>query len=277
MGLLLIIMRNYWTMLAVALLLGLALVVEPEWNAVAQEAVAAPLADTVSARDRIARLVGKLRSNSNIAEYTLTVARPSWTRSLTLKSWDDRINKRVFIRILDPAKERGKAFLRIDYNLWSYLPNVEKEVKIPPSMMLQSWMGSDFTNDDLVKESSYINDYTHRTVEEKVEGDKTVLKIELLPKPHAPVVWGKVIFWIWKEKDLPLWQAFYDEGGKLVKTMQFRDFKVMDGMLIPTVWEMVVKDGSGHKSTLTMNSMDRDPVPAIASWIFTKQHFARAQ
>ena len=160
----------------------------------------------------IERMTQKLRGHTNISEYEMTVQRPNWTRSVRVKIWDDRSKKKLFVRILEPAKDAGTAFLRIGYNLWNYLPSVEKVMKIPPSMMLQPWMGSDFTNDDLVKESSYVDDYDQQIVGTETRAGETVQKIELIPHPQAPVVWGKVIYWVRKD-DLPVEEQFLDEHG----------------------------------------------------------------
>src|SRR6185436_746581 len=165
------------------------------------------------------KMIHKLRGHVNVAEYSMTVTRPSWTRALKMKVWDDRTHSRVFVRISEPAKEAGTSFLRLGYNLWNYLPSVEKVMKIPPSMMLQAWMGSDFSNDDLVKESSYIDDYTHEITGTEDQSGLKVFKIELTPRPNAPVVWGKVIFWVRDKDDLPVCEQFIDERGRLIKDL----------------------------------------------------------
>lgn len=224
------------------------------------------------AKSVVEKMIHKLRGHVNVAEYSMTVTRPTWTRTLKMKVWDDRTNSRVFVRISDPAKEAGTSFLRLGYNLWNYLPSVEKVLKIPPSMMLQPWMGSDFTNDDLVKESSYIDDYTHEiTAHESLDGEP-VLKIELTPKPNAPVVWGKVVYWVREKDDVPVRQNFIDEKGKLIKDLKFLDIKKMDGILLPTRWEMfpVLKEGS--KTVLLLESVDFDPSPPVPESVFTEKN-----
>jgi len=239
-------------------------------------ALAAP-AEALQAKAMVTTMIEHLRGQINVSLHEMTVQRPTWSRTLKIKSWDDRKNKKVFLRILGPARDEGTCFLRLGYNLWSYLPNVEKTMKIPPSMMLQSWMGSDFTNDDLVKESSYIDDYTHQILSEEKKDGKTVLQIELLPKPNAPVVWGKVVFLVWKEESLPLTQSFYDEKGKLIKHMKFTEFKKMDGVLLPTVWEMENIAKGGEKTLLKLLTIDFNPAPPIADWVFTQQHFTKKE
>jgi len=238
-------------------------------------AQASPTADDPQAKALVEQMIDRLRGHVNISLSEMTVKRPSWSRTMKMKSWDDRKDKRVFIRILEPAKDQGTAFLRMGYNLWSYLPNIEKTMKIPPSMMLQPWMGSDFTNDDLVKESSYIDDYTHKILgEEKKEG-KTVTQVELTPLPNAPVVWGKVLFRVWKEEKLPLEQSFFDEKGKLLKNLKFGEFKKMDGLLFPSLWEMRNMAKEGESTTLRTLSIDFDPSPPIPDAVFSQQHFGK--
>lgn len=234
-------------------------------------------ADEKEAHDRVERMVHKMRGHVNVSDYQMTVTRPSWTRSMKMRVWDDRTHKRVFVRILEPTKDQGTSFLRIDYNLWNYLPSVEKVMKIPPSMMLQPWMGSDFTNDDLVKESSYIDDYDHQTAARETRDGLgqialSVIKIEMTPHPHAPVVWGKVIFWIREKDDLPVEQQFLDERGRLIKKLLFSDFKTQDGVLLPAHWEMNSILKEGQKTTLDLLSVDFDPVPPIAASVFTERN-----
>jgi outer membrane lipoprotein-sorting protein len=231
-----------------------------------------PLRASEQARERIEKMIHKLRGHVNVAEYAMTVTRPMWTRSLKMKVWDDRTNSRVFVRITDPAKEAGTSFLRLGYNLWNYLPPVEKVMKMPPSMMLQPWMGSDFTNDDLVKESSYIDDYEHEIVGRETVDGEPVLKIELTPKPNAPVVWGKVIFWVREKDDLPVRQNFIDEKGRLIKDLRFTDVKKMDGVMLPTHWEMTPVLKEGNKTLLDLRTIDFDPVPPVPDSVFTEKN-----
>ncbi|MCA9398201.1 MAG: outer membrane lipoprotein-sorting protein, partial [Candidatus Omnitrophica bacterium] len=170
-------------------------------------------------------------------------------RELNLDVWTHGRTK-TFIRILSPAKEAGIGTLRVDTNMWNYLPDVEKTIKIPPSMMFQPWMGSDFTNDDLVKESSIVEDYTHRvlgTVEMKGE---EIYKIELIPKPEAAVTWGKLLFYIRAEDLLPVREKFYDEDGTLIKVLNYSKIEQMSDRKIPTHWEMESKIDDGHRTII---------------------------
>src|SRR5574341_2176164 len=140
----------------------------------------------------------------------MSVTTPRWQRTLSLRAWMER-PKRSFIRIMTPAKEAGIGSLRIGAEMWNYLPNVERTIKIPPSMMMQPWMGSDFTNDDLVKESSVVDDYTHRVLAAESVAGAPVYVIEAIPKPEAAVVWGKIVFRVRKSDFIPIAVEYYDE------------------------------------------------------------------
>ena len=224
------------------------------------------------AKSIIDSMIQKMRGHRNISEYQMTISRPKWTRTIKMKIWDDRMQKRVFVRILEPAKEQGTSFLRLGYNLWNYIPAVEKVMKIPPSMMLQPWMGSDFTNDDLVKESSYSDDYEHRLEDTQELRSKGLRSIYLTPKPEAPVVWGQVIFWVRASDDLPVEQHFLDEKGRLIKDLIFSDYKTKDGVLLPTHWEMKPVTKEGQKTVMNLLSVDFDPVPPISEETFTEKN-----
>ncbi|MDD5432843.1 MAG: outer membrane lipoprotein-sorting protein [Candidatus Omnitrophica bacterium] len=190
-----------------------------------------------SAKDMIKQGDDLLRGDTSSGSYKMTVTTANWTRVLELDAISKDRNK-SFIRIKSPVKEAGITTLRIDSNMWNYLPKVERTIKIPPSMMLQSWMGSDFTNDDLVKESSVVNDYTHEIINEETINNEPAYKIKLTPKPEAAVTWGMLIFWVKKDGFMPLREEFYDERGKLIKTLEYTNPKKMSDRVIPTTWTM---------------------------------------
>jgi outer membrane lipoprotein-sorting protein len=186
-----------------------------------------------------------MRGDTSQGRYKMTVTTPNWTRTLELDAFNEGRNK-TFIHILSPVKEAGITTLRIENNMWNYLPKVERTVKIPPSMMLQPWMGSDFTNDDLVKESSIVYDYNHKIIGEETTNSDLVYKIELIPKPDAAVTWGKLLFWIRKSDLVPVREEFYNERGKLIKTLEYSDVKQMSDRSIPTIWKMSSAVKKGH-------------------------------
>ncbi|GMR21110.1 MAG: outer membrane lipoprotein-sorting protein [Gammaproteobacteria bacterium] len=198
--------------------------------------------------------------------YAMTITTPHWQRTLELQMWMES-PQRTFIRILAPRKEKGIGSLRIKDEMWNYLPKVERTIKVPPSMMLQPWMGSDFTNDDLVKESNVINDYSHEILSVKnVDGVLTYV-IQAVPKAEAAVVWGKLIYYIRKQDLMPLRQEYYSERGELIKVLSFSDVKEMDGRLLPTRWKMQTVRKPGNETLVKLKEVEFNR--PIASNIFS--------
>jgi ubiquinone/menaquinone biosynthesis C-methylase UbiE/outer membrane lipoprotein-sorting protein len=224
-----------------------------------------------NARDVVDRAEGAIWGKTLQAQLTMTVTTPRWTRTLELSTWIER-PRRSFIRILAPAKEAGIASLRIGGEMWNYLPAVERTIKIPPSMMLQPWMGSDFTNDDLVKESSLIDDYTQRLVAGDTS-DAAVYVVECSPKPDAAVVWGRIVMRVRRSDFLPVREEFYDERGALVRVLTFSDIRTLGGRTIPTKWEMRPTAKPGNVTTVVMTRATYDE--PIASAIFTQRNLEK--
>lgn len=196
--------------------------------------------------------VEKLLWGSTVqGEYEMTIATPRWQRTLRLRLWMDR-PRRSFVRIVSPAKEAGIGSLRIGTEMWNYLPNVERIVKIPPSMMLQPWMGSDFTNDDLVKESSILEDYTHKVIGTVQLDGETVVQIEAVPKPDAAVVWGRIVYWVRRADTMPLKQEFFSERGERVRVLTFSDVRKVGGRTLPTRWDMRPDAKPGNSTTVVL-------------------------
>jgi outer membrane lipoprotein-sorting protein len=183
--------------------------------------------------------------------FEMSVSTPSWQRTLKLQVWMERPD-RSFIRIMAPAKEAGIGSLRIKSEMWNYLPSIERVIKLPPSMMLQPWMGSDFTNDDLVKESSIINDYSHRLLDTVTINNASAYRIEAVPKPDAAVVWGKIIFTVRQDNLIPLKEEFFSERGELARTMTFSDVRAIGGRTMPTRWEMRPTAKPGNVTTVVI-------------------------
>lgn len=195
----------------------------------------------------IAKAEEAIRGKSSRGTFEMTVVTPEFTRTLTMKSWWVGTQK-SFMEIEAPKKEAGNKWLKIGNEMWNYLRATETTIKIPPSMMLQSWNGSDFTNDDLARESSLSKDYTARLMgEEPIDGEPT-WKLELIPKPEAPVVWGKVYIWVRKNDLLPSVEQFFDEKGTLIRYLVYSEVKRMGGRTIPTVWTMYNKAKPGHRT-----------------------------
>ncbi len=197
----------------------------------------------------------KGKTSHGIIEMTVTT--PDFERTLLMESWWVG-NEKALIVIKSPRREKGNKTLKIGNEMWNYLRNTETTIKIPPSMMLQSWNGSDFTNDDLVRESNLERDYDQKLLGEEVLNGEKCWKIELIPHPDAPVVWGKVIYWVRTSNYIPAKEAYYDERGKLKRYMEFVDIKKMHGRLLPTIWRMVNAVKEGHVTELKVIDMEFD-------------------
>ncbi len=212
------------------------------------------IANAQDIKEIIKKADEKFRGASSEAVMTMIIERPTWSREVTMKSWSLG-DEYSLIYIIAPAKEKGQVFLKRQKEMWNYVPNIERMIKIPPSMMMQSWMGSDFTNDDLVRESSVVNDYNHKLVgEEKVHG-YNCYKVELIPLDDAPVVWGKVNMWISKGELYWLKGEYFDEDGILVNTELLTDIKQMDDRKIPTRLEMIPANEPGNRTIIIFKSM----------------------
>jgi len=157
-------------------------------------------------------------------------------------------NDKALISIKSPKKEAGNKWLKIKNEMWSYLRNTETTIKIPPSMMMQSWNGSDFTNDDLVRESNLVKDYDQAIAGTDTVGGAVCWKIRLIPHAEAAVVWGRIDYWVRKADHLPARQEYYDEKGRLVRTMEFSDYTTMGGRKIPSRWIMTNNADAGHRT-----------------------------
>ena len=202
-----------------------------------------------SAKEIMQRVDEKVRGTSNSSEMKMTIVRPDWKREVTMKGWSLGTEYSLIL-ITGPAREKGQAFLKRDNEMWNWQPSIDRVVKLPPSMMLQSWMGSDFTNDDLVKESSIVNDYTHSLEQDSVINGTNVYKIVLIPKPDAPVVWGKVVCYVDKKEYNQLLVKYYDEDDYLVNTMVLSEIKEMGGRLLPTKLEMIPADNPKQRTVI---------------------------
>jgi outer membrane lipoprotein-sorting protein len=199
--------------------------------------------------DRAAALIHKLEQNSRgltfSGDLSMVVTQMGKERKMSVHVIS-RGTETALVRILEPSRDRGTGNLRIKTDLWQFLPRVNKTIKVPSSLLYQSWMGSDFSNDDLVKSSSFERDYTHKYIGEEKIGDMTAEKIESSPKPEAKIVWGKVILWLSPKEGALLQQDFYAENGKLIKQLKGYDLKTFGKYNIPT--RMTMQDFSRKES-----------------------------
>ena len=197
------------------------------------------------------------RSNASYGILTLSVTTVNWQRTLTLEQWTKGENKSL-IKVLKPKKEKGLATLRVDKNVWNYMPKVKRVVKIPSSMMSSSWMGSHFTNDDLVKQSRMAEDYVFSITFEGMQDDEEVVEITCIPNKEAAVVWGKVEVVVYADDSIPLRMIYYDEDLLLSRTLEFTNIQKMDGKMIPTLMSMIPADESGESTTVKWEEIQFD-------------------
>jgi outer membrane lipoprotein-sorting protein len=215
---------------------------------------AAPVAAQTTDDPRIDAIIEKMddlyRSKSSYADIEMEIVTRHWQRTLKMEAWTQGQEK-TFIRIQSPRKEAGMGTLRIDNEMWNYLPRVNKVIKVPPSMMSSSWMGSDFTNDDLVNEVTLRDDYTVEFTTVDSPRD-SVLYVKATPHEGVPVVWGWYIMAVKEESYLPLWEEYYDEQGRMMRRAEFSDVRTVDGRTIPTTMAMIPQsdEKKGNKTVI---------------------------
>lgn len=199
----------------------------------------------------------KARGEQAYGEMKMTIVRPTWSREITMKTWTKGEDYSLVV-ITSPARDKGTAFLKRKKEIWNWQPSIDRSIKLPPSMMMQSWMGSDFTNDDLVKQSSMVTDFTHKLIGREMVEARSCFKIEFTPKPDAAVVWGKIMMWIDEKDYLELKVEFYDEDGYLVNTMYGKNIKKIGGRTLPTLMELIPADKEGQKTIIEQLALDFD-------------------
>jgi outer membrane lipoprotein-sorting protein len=209
---------------------------------------------------------------SSISEMMMTIVRPSWQRTVEFKNWT-RGNDYALTLITAPAREKGQTFLKRKNEMWHWMPSINRLIKLPPSMMSEGWMGSDYTNDDILKESSIVEDYKHKIISQEQIDGHPCYKIELIPKPEAAVVWGKIIKWITKEGYMQMKSEYYDEDGYLMKTDLGSDVKVMHGRELPTRMEIIPADEENKKTIVVVKKITFNE--EIPDGFFSQQNMKR--
>ena len=202
----------------------------------------------------------------------MTIVRPTWERTIEFKNWTSG-REYALTLITAPAKEKGQTFLKRQNEMWSWNPTISRLIKLPPSMMSQGWMGSDYTNDDILRESSVVKDYDHELMGEEEYGGRMCYKILMVAKEEAAVIWGHQIRWIDKEDFLFMKSELYDEDGFLVRTELGSDIKRMDDRLIPTHIELIPAEEEGNKTLLDIREI-RFNTP-IEDSFFSQQNMKR--
>ncbi|HMA76473.1 MAG TPA: outer membrane lipoprotein-sorting protein [Candidatus Krumholzibacteriaceae bacterium] len=196
------------------------------------------------------------RSNSSMGKMSMTIVNPHWRRTLVMDFWSEGMEKTLIV-VQNPEKEKGTASLKLENEMWNYMPRINKVIKIPPSMMMGSWMGSDFTNDDVVRESSFLTDYNYREIH-PADADSNMIYIEFIPKEGVVSLWMKQIMVAGRDSKLPVEQRYLDEKGRVMKKMLFGKVRVMDGKRIPVSMTMVPlsEEKEGHRTTIEYLEID---------------------
>ena len=220
------------------------------------------IASEERAREVIDEMEQLYRGDSSDATMTMQVQTPNYNRTLTLTA--QSFGKDYgFYRIQAPKKDRGIATLKRDEEMWNYFPKINKVIKVPPSMMMGSWMGSDFTNDDLVKETQLIDAYSLALIETEDQ-----YKVTLTPKEQTVTVWGRIEYTISKDPLLPLSQAFFDEDGEKIRELTFHEPKEYNGKLMPSILEMRPLNKEGHLTRIMYDDIKFN-VPGITKDTFS--------
>lgn len=207
----------------------------------------------IDPKELVKRVETQYNGDSSHATMTMSITTADWSRELTMESWSEGRDKFLTV-IREPAKEKGTATLKIGDDIWNYLPRIDRLMKIPSSLMGDSWMGSHLTNDDLVKENKIDELYTFEVVSS--EGDTA--DIACTPLPDAAVVWDKIIYRIDTVKLIPVEVRYYDESGDLVRTMSFDQVKNVDGRWIPLRMTVQPQDKPNEKTVITYSDLSFD-------------------
>lgn len=220
----------------------------------------------------IERMEDVMRGESSYAEMTMTIERPRYTRNVSMRAWAMGEDYSLIL-ITAPARDQGTTFLKRENEIWNYVPNIDRTIKMPPSMMSQSWMGSDFTNDDLVRESSTAEDYEHRILREEEYNGREAWVLELIPKPDTPIVWGKVLIWVDKEHYIQLRVENYDQRDELANTIEFSDIGEMGGRIFPAKMALTPADKPEQRTIMEYENLEFDV--DVSESFFTQQNMRR--
>ncbi|MCY1719505.1 outer membrane lipoprotein-sorting protein [Prolixibacteraceae bacterium Z1-6] len=226
------------------------------------------------AKEIIKKMDDKLQGDSNKSEMKMSIVRPKYTRTIAFKNWS--LGRDYFLTyVTAPSKDKGMVSMKYKKEMWSYTPSINRMIKLPPSMMSQGWMGSDYTNDDLVKQSSIVEDYTHTLIGEETVDGRPCFKIQMVPNPDANVVWGKILAWVHKEKYINLKAEYYDEEEFLVRTELGKEVKTFDGRELPSIIEIIPAEEPDNRTIISIDSIEFDV--DIKESFFSQQNMKRVR
>lgn len=226
-------------------------------------------AEEVTAEFLVDRIDNLYQLDSSHAIVTMEIQTPDWQRSMTMEMWS-KDKDFALIRILSPRKEKGVSTLKRGKEMWNYFPKINKEIKVPPSMMMGSWMGSDFTNDDLVREVSLVEEYNV-----DLQTNNASYLLTLKPKAQTITVWGEIRITIDKENLLPLRELYFDEDGTAMREMRFSNVQNFDGRLLPGVMELIPLTKENQKTVLTYDELEFSE--SIDDNLFTLRNLRRTR
>jgi len=206
-----------------------------------------------SARDIIKAAIDNFRGLSSYSEAIMNIHRPDWERSMEMKIWTQGTDKSL-VRITAPKKDIGNGTLLIDDDMWSFSPKINRVIKIPSSMATQSWMGSDFSNNDVSRADDIVDKYQHTLLETTSHEGKKLYTIESIPHEDAPVVWGREVLRV-REDHVLLSHAFFDQDGVLVKTLETLEIKHIDGRNVATIERMTKADNPQEWTEFRMSNI----------------------
>jgi len=212
--------------------------------------------DTDDAREIVRASWEYWRGISSYSEMTMTIHRPDWERSMSMRSWS-RGQKHSLVRVTAPKKDAGNGTLMIDNSMWSYSPKVNRVIKVPSSMMTQSWMGSDFSNKDVSRADEIVDEYEHTLLDTEEHDGHTIYVIQSVPHEDAAVVWGRQVLRI-RDDHVMLEEAFYDQDDQLVKTLRSLEIAEMGGRVIATKQRMEKVDEEDEWTQIEVGSIEYD-------------------
>lgn len=220
------------------------------------------------AHDIMKKVDDNLRGKNVYMKMEMIITSRGHSRTMRMETWSEG-SKKSFVKTLYPPKDKGITFLSLDGQMWQYVPKIERTIKIPPSMMLQNWMGSDITNDDMVKQSSIVDDYDAKILAKA----GSVVTIELIPTEDAAVVWGKIVSMIDTSNYTNIKDVFYDEDGKEVRVFSYEKVKKFGAYYLPTYWKIQPTDKKGNRTEITIEDVKYDT--KISSQYFKKSALKR--
>ena len=210
--------------------------------------------DELDATQIVRDAINHWRGLSSYTVMTMVIHRPDWERSMTMEAWT-KGDKQALVRVIEPKKDRGNGTLNDENSMWTFSPKINRVIKVPSSMMGQSWMGSDFSNKDIARADDIIDQYDHSVVSARVEDDITIYEIESIPHEDAAVVWGREILTI-RNDHVVLEHAFYDQDGELVKTLRSLEIGEMGGRTIAQRQRMIKTDEPDEWTEISVDEVE---------------------